>query len=362
MDQTPSNAEVIQKLTRIVESLRAQNDTTRLHLALAGLGKEFMRSGAVLKALSCFDEAVPLAQQLGDLESEALHTGNQGSALVQIGNFDMALRALRRAQSLGRRTNQPAVIYDALVAMASLEINRENPDQAVDYLREAMEVAQDSGDANRELNAAIGLAQAHWETQALEDAIAQYRAALDLSMQLGRLDAEMECCDRLSALYHLTEDFSEESAILQQAIQRIELSAGDGMPPAWLLRLGESYLQLGQWDSAEKAFLRALPLGIEQANLAAITRALGGLSVGCAEQGRLAESYEYAQKAVRSAEQSDQPDLYAEQLILLAFAERDRGCHDQAVAAASRALEVFVQTENFAAEQRVRRLLDDLAG
>jgi tetratricopeptide (TPR) repeat protein len=362
MDQTPSNAEAIEQLTRVVEALRARNDSAHLHLALGNLGKEYMHSGAVLKALVCFDEAVAIAQKLGELEAEALHTGNQGSALIQIGNYDMALRSLRRTQSLGRRVNQPSIVYDTLVAMASLEINRENADQAVDYLREALELAQEAGDAHRELNASTGLAQAHWETGEIDAAIEQYRAALELSFTTSNLEVELECCDRLATLYHQSEAYADECAILRQAIQRGQAGAGEGISAGWFLRLGEACLQQEDWAGAKQAFLDTLPLGAEQTNSAAVTRALGGLSVVSAELGELAEAYDFAQKAVQSSEQSDQPDLYAEQLILLAFCERDQEHLDQAAATAQRALDIFIQTENFSAEQRVRRLLDELSG
>lgn len=359
MDQNLSPAEAIKKLAEIVEILRAKNDPAHLQLALGSLGKEYLRNGDTLKGLTCFDEAVSLAQQVGDMQSEALHTGNQGYALAQIGNFDMALRALRRAQSLGRRVNQSSIVYDSLMAMASLEINRDNPDQAVDYLQEAPEIAQESGEARREFNAMTALAQAHWETGALEDAIRHYQAGLELSLRMSSPDDEMECCDRLAHLHHQAEDFAEESRVLQQAIQHHPAGAA-GQPAGWHLRLGDACLELEDWPAAAAAYRRALTLAVEQAAPAAITRALGGLSVVASEQGNLNEAHQFAFQAVEASLESTDVELYAQQLIMLAFAQRDLGQVDEAAAAARQALQIFVQNENFSAEQRVRRFLEEL--
>lgn len=359
MNASLSNEDAIQNLSEVVETLRAKNDPARLQLALGTLGKALMRSGDMLKGLTCFDEAAAIAQQLGDVQSEALHSGNQGFALAQIGNFDMALRALRRAQSLGRRVNQPGIVYDSLLAMASVEINRDNPDQAVDYLQEALEIAQENGDAQREVNALMALAQAYWETGEIEASVGQYQAAFDLATRLGKTDLETECCDRLASLYHRLEDFRAECAILRQAIAKLP---AEGAAPGWFLRLGDASLELDEWSDADQAYRQAYSLAGEQANLPAMSRALGGLSVVNAEQDRLVEAHDYALQAVQAAQPGENADLYAEQLILLAFSKRDLGHTDQAAETAHQALQIFIQTENFAAEQRVRRFLDELEG
>ena len=105
----------------------------------------YLEAGNAPKALTQFEEGLELAQRTGDSVAEARLWGFKGMALVKLGNFSFAQRALFRSLNLAEETEQTALIIDTLMRIAELHAVTGQQAKAISRLEQAFGLAMQVG-------------------------------------------------------------------------------------------------------------------------------------------------------------------------------------------------------------------------
>jgi len=127
-----------------------------------------------------------------------------------------------------------------------------------------------------------------------------------------------------------------------------------------LLKLGDSYFALEQFEMAIATFERALPLSKQVGQPLIEAQILGRLGTIYAEQGELARSITYTRGAIELTHQLEDEQTVGELLCLLALDYRDLGQTRQSVECCRKAISAFEKIEAQSFIDDARALLDEL--
>ena len=361
-EHTPSLSEdnSIPLLRERVESARAREDYPGLSYALGALGRALLKEHSTLEGLTCFDEAVKIAQQLDDPEAEARHLGNQGIALAHIGNFSQAHRSFRKAYTIAQRIGHTPLIFDALVQIADLEMERENPEGALASLEDALQIAEQKGNLPPQLKAHLMLGRIYWTQQEFDLAAGHYQSALHLATTLEDGGAQVECLHQLGAMAKSRGETAQAVSYFRQALDvPLELKHPQ-RDLALVAQLGDALLDSGDFSQALDNYEKALQLARTLSDRQAEARLLGSLSIVQAELGDREQSITLTDRAVEMARESGQIQLLGEQLLLQALAYYDHGQMQAALSACIEALAIFEKIEASSLLEKAMDLLEEI--
>src|SRR3970040_1233482 len=113
--------EKINQLQSAIEAARQEKASSQLWLLQRKLGQHFLEQGDAPKALTEFNEALKTVSKGDDKESLAQLLGFRGIALKEIGNFSLALQAIRKSHATAKEIRHDALTCDALIQMAILK-------------------------------------------------------------------------------------------------------------------------------------------------------------------------------------------------------------------------------------------------
>ncbi len=350
----------IPHLKQRVEFARTEEDLIELNFALGALGRALLLQHSTLEGLTCFNEAVIIAQQLGDPEAEVRHLGNQGIALAQIGNFGQALRSLRKSYSIAQRIENTPLIYEALIQIAELEIERKNLEGALASLEEALQVAEEKGSLKPQLKVHLSLGKVYSRLEEFDSALAQYQTALHLATTLHDISAQVECLHNLSAIAKFSGDPALSIVYIQKALAIHPEEEDPERILALSAQFGDALLDSGDFTQAAENYEKALELARAVRDRPTEARLLGSLSIARAELGDLDQSKELADRAVEIAREVDNVQLLGEQLLLKAFAYYEHGQLQAAFSDCLEAIRIFEKIEASSFLDRAMDLLEQI--
>lgn len=312
---------------------------------LGRLGRALLSEDETLPALACFEQGLKVAQQLDDKESGARHLANQGTALGQIGNYTLAMRAFRKSYTFAKELAHEPMEYDLLLLMAELERARKSPESAIGHLDEALILAQRHGSAGRALRVHLAYGQASWDLDEVETAIEHYEIALALAREVGDLTAQGHCLNTLGGLARANRDIRKASSMFEQALALSPTAHSSGQRLALLAQLGDIRFGQGVLDESRQLFAEALTVAREIGDRESETRLVGSLGLVSADLGDPDEALNLAAQAVELARAIGEPRLHGEQLLFQALALADVGQTEAALTACEAAITFFEEIE-----------------
>ena len=296
---TCSLTEAIAHLERALTLRRDVLDQMRLKRQLARLK---MMVGRIQASAELYTEATVLAEQAGAAELPEI-LADQAYALVRINDFESALQAARRAETLARADHNQLGLLSALQTLAQIKGKRGDHQQALDHQTETIALAEVLENDNL---IAISLSQLGWYLK-----------------ELGRYDQAKDALQRSLDIQNGGQPNYSQLALTHNALADLYISRED-YPQA------RQHLQLAIacWRKFDRNSDVAIGLG-SLANLAN-------------RQGLYAEGLDYARQAYEEDIQvlgNDHPELAfslsceGESLIGL-------GDYDGAITSLSRAYEL----------------------
>ena len=334
-----------EELLEAVEAAERRNDLPALNVALGTLGRALLRTGQTLPALARFEQGLKVAQQLDDRESGARHLANQGLALAQIGNYGLAVRAMRKAHNFAQQLQHEPLLYETVLQLAELELARQSPESALGLLEEALQIAERRANVPRQARVRIKLGEVYWRLEEYTEAEAHYQAALRMSADAGEVEAQRDCLHDLGVMARSRGQAAQAAAHFRQALDLQPADQNRSRYLSLVSNLGGSALDLEEFPAAQAAYEKALELARSLGDRPAEVRALGGLSLVEAERDHANQSLALATEAVEAARTLEQPQLLGEQLMILAFACQNLGQIEAAQAACGEAIETFQTIE-----------------
>jgi tetratricopeptide (TPR) repeat protein len=237
-----------------------ENDFETRGLVLSNAANAYAESGDAESADAFFNEAISLAERLGDAASESTRSGNYGWFLLMVGRPRRAISLLGRALEISQKLNltlQQAVQTDNLgLAYESLG----DMVTALDYHRKALDLVApldhpywEASFAINEANALLSLGQLDEARARLEAALAQGRAAenADLIIRAQTVTARLALVLR---------DPETADAPLAEAVLLARRTDSRRLLAEALSVRSQQQAMMGQTESANAAWDEALKL------------------------------------------------------------------------------------------------------
>jgi tetratricopeptide (TPR) repeat protein len=179
---------------RAVALLENQPEQRRqLARALSRLGANYMRAGRWRDQLACNQRNLAIAEELGDLRSQAGAHHNLCLVQTSLGNLDDALAHIRRALSLHIQNGDQGGAAVARGNLGGLHVEQGDIDAGEAEIGEALRLSERAGSRTFWPEAHGYLARARALAGDLAGAEANVRRAVDLATRAGLIDEGIAC-------------------------------------------------------------------------------------------------------------------------------------------------------------------------
>ncbi len=316
-----------------------KNDKSNLRYRLLGArAKTRRRRGALDGAVLDYRDAISLCREAGDVEREAIYTGNLGNLYIETGEVARAEPYIRdsltRLRSLGDRHGEGVVLCDLGVVCKQLG----RAVEAEEHYRAGREILAEIGD-RLHLGVVLGnLAINRAETGDLGESRSLFMEALEIHRAVGNRRPEGLTLTNLGQLAVQMGDLDGGRDFLLAAI-KVHREIGNRRFQAIALgNLGVVWLRMGDTDAAERDLLAAIELQGNQRDLASLKADLGGVRWS---QGRLEDAHALMDEGIALHATSGNAFMHGYHLAFRGALEAVMGDHLAAKASLDEAEERF---------------------
>ena len=212
------------------------------------------------KAIEFYEQALKIAQEIGDRQGEGNALGNLGLAYSNLGephkSIEFYEQALKISQEIGNRRGEGA----DLTGLGNAYFDLGKPRKAIEFYEQALKIAQEIGDRMVEGADLAGLGNAYFDLGEPRKAIEFHEQALKISSEIGDRRGEGNHLGNLGVAYsHLGEprkaiEFYEQALAIAKEI-------GDRRNEGVSLgNQGIAYMNLGEPRKAIEFYKQALKI------------------------------------------------------------------------------------------------------
>ena len=185
-----------------------------------------------------------------DARRKAMAALYMGGVNYDLGRAEKAIRYYAEADKYAALTDDYTLRYLIMSSLNAVYLYRDLADYALESGRKAYEYSRKSPYRRYEVDALIDLGRAYCLKNSLDTAIVYYHRAIDLALVSDSLMAK-KCIGELAGIYINRGDHRQALSLLQNIITKDK-------SPQFFYCLGETYLNLAEYDSAHYYLTKAL--------------------------------------------------------------------------------------------------------
>lgn len=204
---------------RALEFARRENNPAKVVSALREMGQTYLKDGDAPKALTQFEEALEVAEEIDSTEEQARLWGYKGMALKDIGNFQFAKNAFNKSNQLARQLDHPMLICDSLIRIGMLQVETDEVTKGISKLEQAYAIAVEQKNAPRLVHIAIALGNCFFQLESSAKAMEYYLDALGVARERGDKPAECTILIACGNIQIQGEEFEAAIESFEKALQ-----------------------------------------------------------------------------------------------------------------------------------------------
>ena len=279
-------------------------ELVRLYEEAASL---YMHTGDNMLAIYASEKALRLAERLGEAAAASRAHGIFGRVFGRIGDSERARQNLERSVELARESDPAEAVRALLTLGYHLEISEADYEGAGAAYREALELAEQTGDLPSKVELHAALAQLAWYAGDWEAVEREADASGQLAEREG-LTGKLCFPYMMRGVLRWREGRFDESAKgLREAANLAEQVGRSEVAFQSLFWLGAVLRQRGDYADADTELARALDLCERAGLVAQSVEAISSRAVNLAVAGRLDAAREAADEAERLADRLRYP-------------------------------------------------------
>ena len=226
-----------------------------------------------------------------------------GNKLISIDPYGEALPALEESVRLARMVKDDRTLAMSLTYSGLLHGNALDNDNALRCLAEALDVFERLGPKPLKADALCGLSTVHYRLEQAPEAIATATAAYDLATYLNNRFSRSQSLANLGAAHRLAGDHEKAVEFHRQALAASKFSGSVAAIWAAHLNLGDSLLELGDFESAREEFDEVFRPATQDKDNLFLMLALEGLAGSAAGFGEKQRAADLLQEAIAIADE-----------------------------------------------------------
>jgi len=187
-------------------------------LQLSVLGSVYWDDSQLDKALVCFVDAMETAQAVGDLRAQALLANNLGNVSWDSGRMEEALQYFRKSQSLDDGSSKFRLRIRTLVNIGHLLLFQGSDDEATAHFEQALDLSRSANDNSGNVLARIGLGNAKRIARDFPAALDYGREALELAQGFGMYNLEIDALNALGDIHTSLGNLTAAEQVFHRAL------------------------------------------------------------------------------------------------------------------------------------------------
>jgi tetratricopeptide (TPR) repeat protein len=295
------------------------------------LGTTCRLLGHVEKAIKHHQEALMIAQEIGDRDGETNQLIGLGNDYSVISKMPEAIehyqQALTIAQEIGDRSGEGACLGNLGLYYNDLG----QVEKAIEYHKQALTIAQEIGDQRKE-SAFLGNLGISYRTMGhVKKAIALHHNALRIAQQIGDRECEGSQLGSLGIAYRDLDQAQTAVKYIQQALKIAQEIGDRHMECNQLNAIGIAYSSLGKIKTALECYQKALIIAREIGDRQAEGNQLNNLGCIYRDQNEKEKARDFYQKALTIAREIGDRKGEGSRLNNLGLVYRDLGDTKKAI-------------------------------
>lgn len=276
----------------LIPQLSDSGTAALLHAMMGGAYRSGDEFEASVEPLSQAVEGLEAAGRFGEASYNAAMLAD---SLSQIGRFDEAVASIQTARELGERSGDPNTVLDADIIHGSIEADRGNLEEALEYTRRGIEGAEAHGNTFCNLAGNFKLADQRLRLGEVESAITHLEKSTGLAQYCDAGGYELLgqawlATARSRAGDPRPKDFDTPLASAMESDSR----SAEGLVR---LKRGITLADIGRYEDAASDFERAIELFADYGGLPNLARAHHAYGQALEAAGRIDEGTEHLRKA-----------------------------------------------------------------
>ncbi len=226
-----------------------------------------------------------------------------GYKLISIDPYGEALASLEESTRLARAVNDDRTLAMSLTYAGLLHSNALDNDNALRCLTEALEVFDGLGPIPLKADALCCVSSVHYRLEQAPEAIATATAAYDLAVHFNNRFSKSQALANLGAAHRLGGDLAKAVEVHRKALAASKFSGSIASTWAAHLNLGDSLLELGDFENAKAEFDEVFRPATEDKDNMFLMLSLEGLAGSAAGLGEKERAVELLRQAIVIADE-----------------------------------------------------------
>lgn len=280
-----------EEIDKALESyLAATNHDSEYATAFLRAAIIYIRKQNVPSAKGALDRAASLYEELGSIEGRTEVLYWRGVLLTDTGNLQDARVPLQQALDMTNMTGNEPQKIKVLLQLSRLSYNEGAPARARDYADTALAFAEQKGLHNLAIIALLDLGNAFSGKNEYEQAVVNFRRALDLAQRVKAQKLEALSMMNLGGGFIQQLRTDEGLPLIDQAYKYFQQGNYQKQISICLTYLGRIYRNKGRYDEAMEAFRRKLQSAETSGDQRQAATAYGEMAMALARQERYPEA------------------------------------------------------------------------
>ena len=312
--------------------------------ALASRAQILLDSGDEMGSFPMFDEALSIAQEMGDKRREMNVLGALGNYSLKLASIDRAGAQFEQALRLAREIGDRAAEIGFMGNVATLLEMKEQYTAAEMLFLEVLAYVHNAGDQHAEVQTLRHLVTVSQKQNKHEKVVEFANQGIPLAQGFDKA-ALFGLSEALITAYYQLSQVDEAHEATKQTIAAARTVGEKDKEASFLLSLAESYMITDAYEAALDTYILARKALKRRSRLVDVAHVTGRMGMVLAELGRVDEAIPYHQDAIELARKQELPDLEGEQFMMLAMAYRESGDLEQARLACETAVSIYTNAD-----------------
>jgi tetratricopeptide (TPR) repeat protein len=233
--------------------------TTQVHMG--NLGLAYSELGNFSLATDYFEQAMKLAEQIGDRQHQGAWLGNLGNVLARLGEHQKAIEYHQRHLDIAREIKDARGEGHALANLGVSVAFLGDSDKALQYYKRCLQLAVHRGDHRDQSQALLNIGLAYFDKGDFEASQNSLQAALEICIELNDPLTQALVKGSLADIRIEHKDYDTAVQTLKQALHILRSGHPDVAAELRLLQsLGNAYNAGGYYSDALGTYSQLLDL------------------------------------------------------------------------------------------------------
>jgi CHAT domain-containing protein len=252
--------QAFERLERALSMQQVMGDVQAEALTSGQIGRAHLLLGEARKSLEYYKEPLALWRKLGNRSREALTLHNTGRAYENLGEYQKAIEHYFHALALYQALQDRREEAEELNSVGYLNLRLGEWKKALDYCGQALSLWLATGDRRREAYALGNIGGAYASLNEIQKALDHYHRALELHREVGNRRFEAATLENIGDLHAESADHRKALEYYEQSLQ-LQRNIGNSWGEASALcSIGLAYSSLGATEKAMEYFNQSLSL------------------------------------------------------------------------------------------------------